>query len=104
MLCTQPRLQYPDPPLARGTDPSTSHEAAAKIRPKLKSLQRQTLLLIDEYPGRTATELARLGGHADPRRINRRISELAKRGSIVSKGVRKCWITGFDARTWIGNG
>ncbi|MEQ8767174.1 MAG: winged helix-turn-helix domain-containing protein [Planctomycetota bacterium] len=89
-----------DLPLARQTDPATSHEAAAAIRPQLGALQTRVLALIHAHPDRTATELAGLAFEADPRRVNRRISELLRDGRAEVSGTRPCDVTGRSAQTY----
>lgn len=87
-------------PLSRHTDPATSHEAAAAIRPRLSALQARVLALVIPNPDRTATELAQLAHEADPRRVNRRLSELLRDGWVEVSGTRPCEVTGRSAQTY----
>ncbi len=86
--------------LARHSDPGTSHEAAASIRPKLSNLQARTLTLVAAWPDHTATELSKKAGTGDPRVHNRRLTELRRAGRIVISGSRKCEVTGRRASTY----
>lgn len=86
--------------LARRDGHATSKAGAVDAAARLGELQAFALYCIDRWPGRTSTELARLAGHNDPRRINRRLNELVKAGLIVSEGSRACSITGRQAMTW----
>lgn len=103
---SQPKRANPKA-LARRNDPATSKAAAKQIAPSLSRLQRRTLDVIREHPGRTSQELARAVGDRDIRTLNRRISELKKSGRIVARtenddGTKtKCSITGCSAaRYW----
>lgn len=87
-------------PRARTSDPSTSHRAAHEIEPALGDLQRKAVATVRQWPDRTCQELADLLALRDPRTLNRRITEVARRGWIVSSGERRCSVTGRVARTW----
>ena len=87
-------------PLARSSDPNQSHISAALIRPILGELQRETYAVVERWPDHTGTELSGLAGHADPRRLNRRLTELMRIGVIIESGVRACEHTGRQARTY----
>ena len=86
--------------LARTTDPETSKQAARELvaSGQLGDQQRQTLKLIELFPGSTARELKLRGAVIwDP---HKRIFELKKLGLIRDGGARKCTITGKSALTW----
>lgn len=87
-------------PLARNTDPSTSHEAAAYMkRGKRLPEQRDCVArIVEMHPGHTASELSQFC-YLDRYQIQRRLSELT--GSRVRKGdARRCSMTGRSAVTW----
>ena len=86
--------------LARRTDPETSKQAAREIAPDLGTLQLWVLGLVRKFPGRTVNELCIAAGVADPRRINRRLSELDKLGAVVRDTPRKCSESGRSCAVW----
>jgi len=88
--------------LARTDDPWTSHQAAhwAVKSGLVGSEQQRALGCVVRWPGRTATELAKLVGDADPRRINRRLGELERKGVVHRGNARRCSHTGRAAATW----
>ena len=79
--------------LRRGTDPTPSDLGAIDVLPRLGKLQARALRAVGEWPGRTSTELAHLCGYGDPRRINRRITELVRGGLIIRGEIRTCTVT-----------
>lgn len=87
-------------PLARSSDPITSHMGGASIERFLGGLQADALALVKHYPGRTASELAQVGGFPDPRRINRRLPELLREGLVIRGEARRCGVTGRMAYVW----
>ena len=98
-------------PMARATDPDTSHEAAERQRPKLSERRAQVLGLVAEWPLLTSTELGRkfYEHYGDRLPIgvcastpNKRLPELEKMG-FVERGVelRECTDTGYRCHTWI---
>jgi hypothetical protein len=87
-----------DTPRARRSDPETSHEAAARVAPKLRAQQQTVLDALARYPGSTAVELASKAG-LDRYLVSRRLPELvpthAKRGR-----PRACTVAGTAQTTW----
>lgn len=86
--------------LARRGDPPTSKQAAAEIAPHLGELQARVVEALRGRGGRTATELTTLEGIGDPRRYNRRLTELVRAGIVVVGATRPCRVTGKNARTY----
>ena len=86
--------------LARRSDPATSKQAAAEILPHLGELQQMVVDALRGHGGRTATELTALEGIGDPRRYNRRLTELVRSGIVTVGAVRPCRVTGKTARTY----
>lgn len=90
--------------LARRTDPEPSHEAAswAVTSGTVNRLQQHAIVLVQAFPGRTATELAQASEwcNGDPRIVNRRLSEVEKRGKVRRGEPRTCSVTGRKAATW----
>jgi len=84
------------PPIARRTDPETSHEAASLLTGRV-TLMDIALATVRETPGLTAGEIGdRTGlGHA---RVWRRLSDLKNLGKIVAGTPRK-W-QGRNQQTW----
>jgi hypothetical protein len=91
--------------LARTSGPSTSRESAESLRGSaaLAEAQRLALALVRQYPGSTAAELSRLAGHADPRRVNRRLSELARAGLAFTCGTKPDPDTGRACHRWFAH-
>ena len=94
-------LGHPDtPPLARRTDPHTSHRAAEEIRPAVSRLEKWASMMVAQNPGHTAMELARLLKLADPRMIGRRLCGAERKGLIRRGKARVCQETGRTAFEW----
>lgn len=93
------RLQPRKPPLARATDPATSHNAASGVA--TDSLQGRCLaVLVGEM---TANEIAqaasqRFFGMADSYR--KRVHELVSKGTAEKCGTRVCAVTGTGATVY----
>lgn len=91
-------------PMARSSDPATSHEAAARYR--LSKRRRQVLRLVREHPGSTAGELSaafyatgvsiRLAAETP----HKRLPELETLGFVRRGAVRLCTDSGQRAATW----
>lgn len=80
------------PPLHRAGDPLTSREAAARIAPKLSTLQQLVLTAVAGAGKRGATgrELEQLPAFAAcaPSTVRKRLSELAHQGRLTDAGRR----------------
>ena len=78
-----------DPPLARQSDPATSHEAGEVVRPHLGKIQRLVLDAFTAHGSMTARTAERLPCFSDYgfSTIRKRISELAREGLLVERGV-----------------
>ena len=87
-------------PLARPTDPATSHAAATEIAPKLSDIRAWALSLLREHPGMTAVELCEAAGIGDVRKVNRRLPELERDGLVRRGEARVCRVTGKRAQPW----
>ena len=64
-----------DTPLARRSDPQSSHAAAERVRPMLKGQRSEIFDAVAAHPGRTAVELEQfcsLSGH----QIGKRVGEM----------------------------
>lgn len=89
-------------PIARNTDPISSHLAASEITASgIRGEQHRIVLdAVLQYPGRTSFELSRLC-NLDRYQVARRLPELED-GNLVKKSkMRKCSITTRKAVTWI---
>lgn len=90
-------------PIARRTDPITSHEAADAItKDGTRASQRHTvLLMVRRRPGHTSAELA-ASNNADRYVLARRLPDLRDHGGLVYNGLepRVCKVTGKRAQTW----
>lgn len=106
-----------DTPIARRTDPVTSHQAAEHITANGTRGAQQAAVYtwVKSYPGHTAQELAELclskGGTLDRYVFGRRLSEIAATEDprthkplsplvFAGKEKRKCKITGRLALVW----
>lgn len=92
------------PPAVRSTDPATSREAAARIRPQVRALHRAVWAAIDAAgaAGLTDRELEILPqfGVYGPSTVRKRRSELFQLGHLVAAGTRDrltVWVTAGDA-------
>lgn len=101
-------------PLARSTDPDTSHDAAKKIRKsgKLTMQQELTLAAVRRFPGMNTRELAEASGEGH-HMLSRRLGQVRDFGLIVDCGRRgggtlwwpeghivfHCDACGFDVQT-----
>jgi len=90
-----------DSPIARKTDPVSSHEAAAEVTASGARATQQAEVLrgVKEYPGRTSKELAHLIG-CDRYLVARRLPELARKGLVQRGHMVTCKIGGRKAVTW----
>lgn len=89
-------------PIARTTDPATSHKAAARITRSGSRERRMDVFvrLVRETPGLTAAELS--ARHKESQyEASKRLSD-AFRAGLINRGVpRACSVTGHDAFTWV---
>lgn len=78
-------------PLARRSDPPSSHAAADQIEPDTARQRQLVLAAINAHPGRTAKELAGFVPGMDKVQIGRRLGELDRAGRIdrVKSGARE---------------
>ena len=75
-----------DPPLARATDPATSHEGAQDVQPRRKSQKARLLEAFRSHGCLTAEEACRMAGLE--RGGWKRVSELVKEGALRRTGVQ----------------
>lgn len=87
-------------PIARASDPVTSHLAAEHVTQSgIRSRQQHAVLAIVKlYPGRTSQELARYG--IDRYALARRLPELDDAGLVRRGEMRRCSVSGRQALTW----
>jgi hypothetical protein len=96
-----------DTPIARASDPATSHEAAAKVtRTSRASQQGRVLAGLQDHASKerpiTSAELASYM-RADRHMVARRLPEM--RGVATANGEhRPCRVTGMRAQTWYAIG
>lgn len=90
-------------PVARNTDPITSHMAASEITVSgVRSDQcRQVLALVAMYPDKTSFELSTRSRDLDRYQVARRISDLEHAGVVRKNGKRACFMSGRKAVTWV---
>jgi hypothetical protein len=92
--------RQPDP-IARRTDPPSSHAAAQEMeRTGRRTAQSEAVLeMVKLHPRRTALELARLS-RLDRYTVSRRLPELERRGLIRRGLTRDCTVNGRPMLTW----
>lgn len=88
-------------PIARKTDPTSSHLAAAEITASgaRAHQQAQTIAAVRTYPGRTSQELAELT-QIDRYTLARRLPECVTAGAVRKGEQRACAVTGRLALMW----
>src|ERR1700734_2798043 len=90
-------------PLARSSDPVTSHLAAAEfIRSGRRANQKRELLAWMRQQGRplTSAEIARDSG-MDRHGVARRLPDLERDGLVRRCPIRQCVAMGTPAITWV---
>ena len=91
-----------DQPIARNTDPVTSHQAAAELTQSGTRAAQQHAVLeaVKKFPLRTSAEIAEAAG-IDRYAAARRLPELRNSG-LVRNGTesRRCGVTGKRAMVW----
>lgn len=92
-----------DQPVARNSDPGTSHEAARRIRPARATQQREILAGCQAHPGHTSAELAAILG-MDRYTVARRLPELRSARLVANGDARICTATGSRAMIWLPTG
>jgi hypothetical protein len=91
-------------PLARRSDPPTSHKAATETEPQLSGLQSCCMIILGRaLSPRTANEIAaecvrQYGKMAESYR--KRLHELVGLGKAIECGERACEVTGKSAMTF----
>lgn len=81
------------PPLARATDPSTSHDGAEDVRPRLKGQKARILAAYVGYGPMTAEEVGRVVGF----NAWRRTSDLLNEGRLRRTGETRTNASGSTA-------
>jgi len=89
-------------PLARVTDPETSHEAAAdQIESGRRDTHAMTILgVVRRFPGVTYREAADIAMMDEAVEAIRRLDDLRKADLVHVEGKRKCGISGRTAQVW----
>lgn len=93
---------YVPRPIARNTDPQSSHAAAQEMQQsgKLCDQIAQVYELVRTHPNHTALELTRYTT-LDRYQISRRLSDLVERGKIrANRNGRICEVGGRLSCTW----
>ena len=88
-------------PIARNTDPITSHLAAEHVtKSGARAHQNaQVAAAVRAFPGKTGFELA-MASQIDRYVVARRLPECERAGLVHREGARKCGVTGRMALTW----
>lgn len=91
-------------PLARKTDPATSHEAAREHKESGRAAKSAAAVLaaVNRFPGSTAVELASKAG-LDRYEVSRRLADLYRHMIVRHGKVRECTINGRKMMTWLVN-
>jgi|TARA_R110000850_G_scaffold264898_1_gene394200 hypothetical protein len=85
---------------ARKTDPITSHLAANDSELNNERQRIKMLEFLLEHSGLTSNELGRISSVYDRYQFARRLSEMAKLGTVINTNNRKCRVSGRLAMTW----
>ena len=90
-----------DTPIARATDPESSHEAADEVTGDGTRASQQWVIfsLVTKNPGCTSDELASVC-YLDRYQVARRLPELEDAGYIRRGALRMSGISGRKATTW----
>jgi hypothetical protein len=91
------------PPLARSTDPATSHIAADQVtRSGRRASLNQAVLAFLRVSGDSFTyrEIAARIGERDAVNVMRRLNDLRKTGAAEKCGARNCSVNGNLMTTW----
>lgn len=86
-------------PRARNSDPETSHEAAAKIRPRITRTIDSVYQALKRRRNITSRELAQAAG-LDRYEVARRLVDLERAGLAERGPKRRCTVQGWAAITW----
>lgn len=88
-------------PIARQTDPWTSHAAASAITESGRRGSQKDLVLryVQRHPGLTSGEYAAMTG-LDRYRAARRLPDLEHDGDVVKGDARRCRELGTQQVTW----
>ena len=101
----QHRLDHPFP-MARSTDPETSHQATRDY--KLSERRLQVLKILADHPGLTSGEISRyfyrrhqaLGIRCAAETPHKRLPELEVMDLVLRCAPRRCRDSGQSATTW----
>lgn len=96
-------------PIARHSDPTTSHKAAAEIESKLNKCQERMLTVIrSSSEPMTSNEAAEkcwdIYGRATHETYRKRVKELLVKNKVEECGFRPCTVTGKNAQTFKARG
>jgi DNA-binding MarR family transcriptional regulator len=89
-------------PLARASDPLTSHQAADRVvqSGRIYTQRAEILRVVREAPGSTASEIARALGQTSNHIASRRLPELEDEGFVRRGEARTCRATSYKAVSW----
>src|SRR5690606_15058935 len=99
--CPAPRYAMNPSPVARNTDPESSHEAAEFVTMSGKRAAQQQIAakVVEQYPGLTSLELAKRV-RMDRYMLARRLPECEAQGTVRRGQIRRCSKSGRLAATW----
>jgi hypothetical protein len=88
-------------PLARRSDPASSHLAAAEVELSGTVNRHEAIILagVKQQPGSTADELALVTG-LDRVAIGKRLREMVRKGMLSEGPMRACRVKGRMMLTW----
>ena len=97
----EPDGLFNQPPLARASDPKTSHEAADKLieSGRHRKLLERVVDLVRRFPNCTTRELGTKSDLSE-HDIGRRVGEAATMGLVIRGDPRECTVTRRNAATW----
>jgi predicted ArsR family transcriptional regulator len=92
-------MEFSPVKLARRTDPSTSHEAASRVREFSASHQQLILSALRRFTKAGAEQIA-AATKLDAYSVRKRTSELCKAGLIRATGDTRTTASGRHERVW----
>jgi predicted ArsR family transcriptional regulator len=93
------QLDLIEPVRARRTDPSTSHEAAARVSEFAQCHQTLILAALRRF-GRAGAEQLAAATRLDAYQVRKRLSELESAGAAQPTGDTRKTVSGRSERVW----
>jgi predicted ArsR family transcriptional regulator len=91
---------FTEPVRSRRTDPSTSHEAAARVREFGQAHQALILQALRRF-GKAGAEQLAAATRLEPYAVRKRLAELEHQGEATPTGETRKTVTGRSERVWV---